>query len=124
MPTRIVDAEQQQQIRRLRLRIGRLRLRIDGRVRGCQRETRRLASWRTYVKGYPGSSITAAFGVGLALAAGLSARSMLRWFGVRLVRRAADTAGRQFWQELQQIWGDAASGRSATDIAGAKDERA
>ena len=123
MPRQIVDAQQQQEMRRLRLRIGRLRRRIDGRVRGCQHEARRLTSWRTYVASCPGSSVAAAFGVGLALSAGLSARSLLRWFGVRLVRRAREGTGRQFWQELRQIWADSAAKRAATETAGAKDER-
>ncbi len=124
MPTRIVDARQQQEIRRLRLRIGRLRRRIDGGVRSTGREARRLASWRTYVTGRPGSSLLGAFGVGLALSAGLSARSLLRWFGLRLARRAAEGTSRQFWRELQRIWADSTPHGSAAEAAGAEHERA
>ncbi len=123
MPRRIVDVQQQQEIRRLRLRISRLRRRIDGRIRSTGREARRLASWRTYVASYPGSSVLAAFGVGLALSAGLSVRSLSRWFGLRLVRHAAEGARRHFWQELQQIWADSTPKPSATETAGGKNER-
>ena len=76
MVSRIVDTRQERTTRDLRLRIGRLRRRIDARIRAAENETRRLTSWRTYVKNYPVSAILGALGVGLALSAGLSARRL------------------------------------------------
>lgn len=73
MSSPIAHAEQERTRRDLRLRIGRLRRRIDGRIHATRRKAQRLASWRTYVKRYPGSAVTAALGVGLALSAGLGA---------------------------------------------------
>jgi len=122
MALQIVDAKQEQARRDLRRRIARLRRRIDGRVRGVERQGRRLASWRTYVKAYPGSAATAAFGVGLALSAGLSARSILRRLGMRLLRRATDRVGRECWREVERIWAESAPGKTAAKTEGADDE--
>ena len=102
----IVDAQQEQIKRQLRRRIGRLRRRIDNRIRGSSREARRLTSWRTYVKHYPASAIMAALGVGLALSAGLSARRLSRWLGLRLLRQGWDTASGLLRQEIEQLWAD------------------
>ena len=124
MVSRIVHAQQERTQRELRLRIGRLRRRIDGRIRATQREARRLASWRTYVQRCPGNAILAAVGVGLALSAGLSARRLSRWLGMRLIRRAADNALRQFWRELRQMWADSTPAGSASETSGADHERA
>ena len=71
MPREDVQNELQATNRRLRLRIGRLRRRIDGRLHSMQREGRRLVSWKTYVRNYPGSTVMAALGAGLALSAGV-----------------------------------------------------
>jgi hypothetical protein len=117
MSSRVVDLRQDRTKRDLRLRIGRLRRQIDGRIRTTERQARRLVSWRTYVRSYPGYAVTAAVGIGLAASAGLSARGMSRWLGLRLLRRAARGASRRFWQELKQIWADsaAAAGRDRND---------
>jgi len=122
MPLLIVDAKREQAKRDLRRRIARLRRRIDGRVRGVQRQGRRLLSWRTYVRAYPGSAATAAFGLGLALSAGLSARNLLGRMGMRLVRRATDRVGQQCWREIERIWAESAPGETAPKIEGADDE--
>ena len=124
MPSRIVDAEQERSKRDLRLRIGRLRRRIDARIRSTESQTRRLTSWRTYVKSYPGNTIVAALGVGLALSAGLSARRLSRWLGLRMIRRAADQATGHLWQELAQIWADSSPEKDAAENNGAADDRA
>ena len=127
MPSRIVDAQQERAKRELRLRIARLRLRIDRRVRRAGDDVRRLGSWRSCVQGYPGCAIVAALGAGLALSAGLSAGRISRWLGLRLIRRAADTAGRQFWQELKQLWADSTPdkpAKAAAQTTGACDDRA
>ena len=106
MSSRVVDAEQERRKRDLRLRIGRLRRRIDGAIRSAESEARRLVSWRTYVRRFPGYAVTAALGVGLAAYAGLSTGRLSRWLGLRLLRRAAEGAGGRFSEELRQIWAD------------------
>ena len=95
--------------RELRLKIGRLRRRIDGHARAAQREGGRLLSWRTVVRRLPGNALLAAFGLGLAMAAGFSARSMARWLGLKMVRRAFSEGLRVVGAELQRVWADAAS---------------
>jgi len=90
--------------RHIRLRIGRLRRRIDGRLRAAADEARRLTSWRTYVARYTGSSIAVAFGAGLALAAGLSGRRVLRWIALRSIRQGMQGVGHGLADELRGIW--------------------
>ncbi|MBN2473369.1 MAG: hypothetical protein JXB62_02080 [Pirellulales bacterium] len=123
MGSRIVDVKQEETKRDLRLRIARLRRQINGRIRVAQNETRRLFSWRTYVRRFPGSSVTAALGVGLALAAGLSTRRLSRWVGMRMVRRAADHVTDRIWRELRQVWTDSTPDRGTMQTGGADDER-
>ena len=106
MSKQIVDAELEQKKRRLRARMGRLRRRIDGRMRSSRTEARRLLSWKTYIRGYPGQAVMVAMGIGLALSAGLSARSLSRWFGLRIARQGLRKASRLFWQELGDIWAE------------------
>lgn len=120
MPSRIVNVEQEERRREIRLRIGRLRRRIDRRVRSTQKEARRLVSWRTYVQSAPGNAILGALGVGLALSAGLSMRRLSGWLGLRMVRRALDRGSRLFWQEIAEVWTD--STPTKTEPTGADDE--
>ncbi len=101
-------ADLQRRKRQLRLRIGRLRRRIDWRACVAHREGQRLFSWRTAVRRLPGNAMAAAFGVGLALAAGLSARSLARWLGLRLVRHALRSGRQAVAAELRRIWVDSA----------------
>jgi hypothetical protein len=116
------DRELEQRARDLRRRIARLRRRIDGRIRAAQTEARRLTSWRTYLRHFPGQAMMGAFGIGLALSAGLGARRWARWLGIWLVRRAADQAGQRLWQELARLWAESAPERQ-TAARGASDER-
>lgn len=101
------SADLQHRKRALRLEIGRLRRRIDRHARAAQREGERLLSWRTVVRRLPGNAMLAAFGLGLALAAGLSARSTARWLGLKMVRHALKEGRRLGWAELRRIWADA-----------------
>ena len=93
-------------IRRLRLKIGRLRRRIDGRLRAVADEGRRLTSWRTYVARYTGGSLAVAFGAGLALASGLSGPRLLRWMALRSIRQGARGVGRSLANELRGVWAE------------------
>lgn len=124
MSSRIVDAQRERSKHDVQRRIGRLRRRIDRRLRATGREARRLVSWRTYVKSCPGNAIMAAFGVGLALSAGLGARRLAGWLGRRLIGRAVDKSGRQLWREVERVWADSAPDHRATRTSGADDGRA
>jgi len=108
--------------RDLRLRIARGRRRIDRRIRGLEREGRRLTSWRTYVRQYPAQALVAAAGLGLAASAGLS-RGWPRWLGARLARRALDRAIAGAWQELEAIWAESKPDRPPAEPSGAEDGR-
>jgi len=103
MPTRSVDPQQLQQNRALRLRIGRQRRRIDARLRNAGRQARRLASWRTYVRHYPGYALGAAMGLGMIASAGLRADRLWGWLGTRLLRGTTEQIGKQLWTELKQV---------------------
>jgi len=107
----------EQAARRLRLRIGRLRRRIDGRLRAAADEGRRLTSWRTYVTRYMGSSLAVAFGVGLALASGLSGPRLLRWIALRSIRQGSRGVGHRLAEELRSVWRESKSGAAAKEDA-------
>ena len=124
MSSRVVDAEQERKKRDLRLQIGRLRRQIDGRIRSTEREARRLVSWQTYVRSYPGYAVTAALGFGLAVSAGLSAGRVSRWLGLRLLRRALQAATSRFYQELKQVWAESTPQTATAETSGADDDRA
>ena len=80
--------DQQEQRRRLRLQIARLRRRIDRRLHAAARNGRKLLNWRTYVRRNPGYAAMAALGAGVTLGAGLGRGRLFRWLGGRLLRRA------------------------------------
>ncbi len=98
------DAELLRHKRRLRLRLGRTRRRIDRRARAARLRGRELLSWQTYVRRYPGNMLMGIFGLGLALAAGLGSRGLGRWLGLRLFRRALREGERRLGKELQWLW--------------------
>jgi len=102
----------EQTARRLRLRIGRLRRRVDGRLRAAADEGRRLVSWRTYIARYTGSSLAVAFGAGLALAAGLSGPRLLHRVALRSIRHGARGIGRSLVGELHNIWAESSRAKS------------
>jgi len=97
------DLDHRRQRRALRLRVARLRRRIDCRAHSLQREGRRLVSWQTYVRRYPVPALVAAFGIGLAASTGLRAR-WSRVFGLQLARRVAGKALSGLVSELKAIW--------------------
>lgn len=111
------DRDVHRRKRRLRLELGRVRRRIDRRVRGSQRTAHQLLDWRTYARRYPGNVLLGAFGLGLALSAGLSGRRLTRWLGRRLVRRALRDAGQRLGRELAGIWAESTPARDHADAA-------
>ena len=117
-----VETNHRRAKRELRLRIGRLRRRIDRRVRSLEREGLRLVSWRTYVRQYPAQAVLAAMGLGLAASAGLSG-GWSRLLGVHLTRRAVDRAVARVWVELEQIWAESKPGPPPGEQSGAEDGR-
>jgi hypothetical protein len=90
----------------LRMRIGRLRRRIDGRARAVQSGTRRMLSWKTLVRRYPGYAVMAAVGAGLAVSAGLRRGRWLRWIGGLAMRQSAGKIAEQLRQELVRFWAE------------------
>lgn len=104
MATRTVDSQTDRRKRQLRLRIGRLRRRLDGRAWAVRRDATRLASWKTYVRRYPGYAVLAALGLGMSASAGLARGRWARLLGMGLVRRAGERVGQHLWQEVQRFW--------------------
>jgi hypothetical protein len=111
MSARIIDDELLCRKRELRLRIGRSRRRLNGRLRGAQDRTRQLLSWQTYVVRYPAWGLAAALGAGLAASAGLRSGWVSRWLGLSLVRQALGGFQQHLWAELRRMWTDSMSDR-------------
>ena len=114
------DADLLRRKRRLRLRLGRARRRIDRRIRSTEHRGRELLHWRTYARRYPGNIVLGTFGLGLALSAGLGARGLSRWLGLRLFRRAASEGERLLGEELRWLW---TASTPKTDDSSADDSR-
>jgi len=104
MPT--LDANLLQRKRDLRLRIGRSRRRLDGRLRPSRDRIGQVLSWRTYVVHYPAWALAAALGAGMAASAGLRPGRMSQRLGLSLVRRAFGGFQQHLWAELRRIWND------------------
>ena len=117
------SVNQQRAKRELRLRIGRLRRRIDGRIRSVEREGLRLVSWQTYVRRYPGYAVLAALGLGLAASAGPSGGGWSQYLGIQLVRRVIHKAVDCVWQEIKDIWAESKPRSCAAEAGGAEDGR-
>ena len=108
---RISDDELLRRKRELRLRIGRSRRRIDGRLRATEDRARQLLSWRTYVVRYPAGALAAALGAGMAASAGLKPGRVSRWLGLSLVARRWAEFEQHLWADLRQIWTDSTPDR-------------
>lgn len=105
-----MPSDEQQTKRLLRQQIGRLRRRIDGRVRGVRQQGQELASWRTYVQRHPGLAVLAALGMGVAAAYGVKRNG---WGETPAVRRAQHLLRpllKRAWIEGKRWWT-----RSTTD---------
>jgi hypothetical protein len=104
MSARIANDELLRRKRELRLRIGRSRRRIQGRLRDTQDSARELLSWRTYVVRYPGWALAAALGAGMAASAGLKPGRLSRWLGLSIVRHACGGFQQHLGAELRRMW--------------------
>ena len=106
MPSRIASDEMLRRKRELRLRIGRSRRRIDSRLRATRDSAAKLLSWKTYVVRYPGRSLTAALGAGMAASSIFRAGRISKWLGRTLLRNALGGFQEQLWTELKRKWND------------------
>lgn len=113
MSSRVAHADLPRTRRRLRLRIGRLRRRLDGRVHASRRHAARLLSWRTYVRLYPGYAFLGAMALGASVSAGLGGGRWARLLAARMVRRIGEGAGQKLWEELLRLWARSAPDRPA-----------
>jgi hypothetical protein len=93
-----------QRKRDLRLRIGRMRRRINNRLHAAGQEGRKLFSWREYVNRYPGYALLAAFSTGLAASSAPGRKLLFNKLGLRILRRTADRAVQGLWSQIQQVW--------------------
>ena len=100
MTPRLTSSEHERLRRELRSQIAASRHRLERDVRQMRTAGRELTSWQTYVRNYPGPTLLAAFGVGLALAAGFSRRSLRRIVGRRAMSAAMGMVGARVWQDL------------------------
>jgi len=99
--------------RAIRLRLARARRRIDRRLRGLEREGRRLFSWQTLLQQLPTQSFVGALGVGLASLTGLPKRK-LRALGVHLAKLARDRAVNVVLRDVRDLWTRQAPDKPAT----------
>jgi hypothetical protein len=108
---RAVDAELLRHKRNLRLRIGRSRRQLSGRLRASRDGIGQLLSWRTYVVRYPGWALAAALGAGMAASAGFRPGRMSQRLGLSLVRRAFGGFQQRLGAELRRVWDDSTPDR-------------
>lgn len=89
--------------RALRLRIGRLRRRVDRRLRAVEREGRLAVSWHAWGRWFPGWAVVAAAGVGLAATA-LRRERWMQAIGHRLARYFGGQAFAAALAEFRNLW--------------------
>jgi hypothetical protein len=114
-PRRSIDVEHEEAKRRLRAEAARLRRRIDRHLTGVSSETARLMSWQTYVKRYPLATLSAAFGVGLAVSAGISRSNWKRWLAGKLFSTAVAGVKAGMLSDIIGAWQQSRNGRSAAE---------
>lgn len=100
MTSRLTTSEHDRLRRELRSKIAASRLRLERDVRQVHSSGRELTNWQTYVRRYPIPILVAAFGVGIALAAGVSRRSLRRVVGRRMMSAALGIFGARLWREV------------------------
>lgn len=90
--------------RAIRLRIGRMRRRVDRRLRAIEREGRLLASWRTWVRRLSGRALLGTAGAELAASAAMRRERWLRAIGLRFARYLGGRAFAAALAELRNVW--------------------
>jgi hypothetical protein len=96
--------DDRQEKREIRLKIGRMRRRLDVRAQKAITEGRKLVSWRAYVGRHPAAAVATAFGLGLSGATAFSSNALLKKLGAALLRGSYDRAIRLIGQELLRRW--------------------
>lgn len=86
--------------RELRAEIARHRRQINSGLVNLEREGRKAVSWRTHVARHPFAALGGAFGVGLAISAGLPRRGWWRWIAAWALRNAFSGAPTLILQEI------------------------
>lgn len=110
---RSIDVEQEEAKRQLRAEAARLRRRIDRHLSGVSTEASRLTSWQTYVKRYPLATLSAAFGVGMAVSAGISRSNWKRWLAGKLFSTAVAGVKAGVLSDIIGAWQQSRNGHSA-----------
>lgn len=116
-----IDQERDAEKRKVRAAIGRSRRRIDRRLRATNEAAVSLASWKTYVRRWPGLALAAGLGAGWIVAAGLRPRFLVGLLGARFMREMSTRATNLLTGELKSFWADAAPQRSAGEAEGGDD---
>lgn len=115
-----MPCDEQQTKRLLRQQIGRLRRRIDGRVRDVRQQGRELASWRTYIQQHPGLAVLAALTLGVAAAYGMKRGGWGENPAVQRAERLLRSLFKRVWREGKRWWtGSTTAGSPAPAEGGA-----
>jgi hypothetical protein len=93
-------AEQLRMRRELRMEIARRRRTINASLREVKAAGRRAVSWQNQVARHPLAALSAAFGVGWAVSAGLPRRGWMRWLAALGARTAFANLPASLWQDL------------------------
>jgi hypothetical protein len=101
--------------RAIRLRIARVRRRIDRRLRAVEREGWRLVSWRTWLRWPPARSLLASLGSALATSGRRGPARWIRVLGRSMARRAKDPALAAALRHLADLWKRSVSGQEKSD---------
>jgi hypothetical protein len=115
--------DEQQTKRLLRQQIGRLRRRIDRRLRDVRRQGLELTSWREYVQRSPGLSVLAALTLGLTGAYGAARKN---WTENRLVlyaRRMLRAMLVRLWRQGKRWWARFRARKTSTPAEGGAHDR-
>jgi len=115
--------DEQQTKRLLRQQIGRLRRRIDRRLRDVRRQGRELTSWREYVQRSPGLSVLAALTLGLTGAYDAARKNWTENRLVLYVRRMLRAMLVRLWREGKRWWARFRARKKATPAEGGAHEQ-
>lgn len=118
-----VPLDEQQTKRLLRQQIGRLRRRIDSRVRGVRQQGQQIASWRSCLLRRPGLTMLAVVGLGLAAAYGVTQRQWANHPAVERAKQLLRPTLERLWREAKQRWTGTTTPESAASDEGGPHEQ-
>ncbi len=99
-------AEQLRLRRELRMEIARRRRTINASFRDMKAAGRRAVSWQNQVARHPLAALSAAFGVGWAVSAGLPRSGWMRWLAAWGAKTAFANLPASVWQDLAAALAD------------------